>query len=212
MRILSSILALAALLVSSRQADAECLGDADSRANRFLQRQVTIPPEESSVARVVDALTKQKVPVSFIQGNDEGAALQLRSRSGSARDILNAICLAAPSYEADIVDGRIMLYPKDAKLQTVVQDMDIKNLSRLGAAEQVVEILKARYQILDDLVPPFVFGNPNNTVYTDLVTVAGPMSALKALVALLGKDETLALAIVRAKTGVRVMGFKRVPL
>jgi hypothetical protein len=202
----------AILAAPFQRAGAQCINDVDAKANRFLQRQVTISPGAFSLTQVIDLLTDQKIPVSFIQAVGKETTLNIPNKPGTAEDVLKAICQSVPSYEVSILYGRIVVHPKDPKLQVIAQDMNIRNLSRLEAAREVTEILKNKYQMFDDLVPPFVFGNPNNTIYTDPVTIVGSMSALKALVALLGSDESLTLQIVKAKTDVRLMGFKKVSL
>jgi len=200
------------LTTFSQEIHAECVSENDLKASRFLEHQITITPGRISVNELVRTLKNQKIPISFIEGGDGRSELNMQSSSVTARDTLNAICLAVPSYEASIVNEHIVLYPKNTKLSAPLPEVNINNLPRLEAATQLVAILKRTDDSFADLVSPFVFGNPNSDVYTDPVTITGPTSILKAFVALLGRDEALTFEIVRTKTNVRVMGFTKLPL
>jgi hypothetical protein len=154
--------------------------------------------KQATAARAVaEFSTTANLPLSFIQGDAGDEALSLDMQNATVRQILDELVARVPSYRYSLIAGRLVLYPRDPKWETRLEDIHLGPAPRVQVANALARELSRRLPAFADLVGPWVLGDPNAYTYKDEVSVVGPGSVLELLVQLLGNRPSTFLLLAR---------------
>jgi hypothetical protein len=141
------------------------------------------------------------IPVSFVSRSSGDPYVRLQVPTGTTtKGILEAIQAQAPGYQIGVVDGRVVLYPKDERYDAQI-DITAKNdVTRGAAIYPLLRELKAKSEVLSLLVPPAlrVMGR---SIWGYKVNVGGSRSAIEHIVSLMGNDPSITLRVVATGGG-----------
>lgn len=149
------------------------------------------------VTTIAELSAKANLPLSFIQGDAREEPLTLEMRDATVRQILDELVARVPSYRYGLTAGRLVLYPRDPKWETRLEDVHLGPAPRVQVAHALARELSRRLPAFADLVGPWVLGDPGAYTYQDEVSVVGPGSVLELLVQLLGNRPSTFLLLAR---------------
>jgi hypothetical protein len=146
---------------------------------------------------IAELSTRANLPLSFIQEDGKDAPVTLEMRDATVRQILDELVARTPSYRYSLIAGRLVLYPRDPKWETQIEDIHLGPAPRVQVAHALAKELSRRLPAFADLVGPWVLGDSRAYTYQDQVSVAGPGSVLELLVQLLGNRPSTFLLLDR---------------
>jgi hypothetical protein len=171
-----------------------------ARGEQLLERQVeALSITGARVEVAVAALSDQAdLPISFIQTDPE-ETVSLDMHEITVRQALDAIVAYAPRYRYTVVSGRLVLYPRDPKWETRLDDVHLGPGPRIRITRELASELSRRLAGFADLGGPWVgfAGSGRAYTYQDVVSVVGPGSVLELLVQLLGSRPSTYFFVVR---------------
>lgn len=134
-------------------------------------------------------------------------------RSTVSQDVaatLDAIVAQNKNYRWCTIMNHYVLYPEDYVWDQKISGIAIIDMSRLDAATQYVTEIQKQVSALSDLVGIPIKGDPQASVYTELVSLHPVASIIEHLVELLGTNNNLTFTIEQAPSGKRVLYFQQV--
>jgi len=149
----------------------------------------------------------QHVPVNFIQADEQVEVLE--PVDDRIEGMLDALITQAPIYRWSNLNGRYVLYPRDAVWDTQISGIQITDVPRLEAGTEFVTQVRSRLPEFDLSEPPML-GDPRSPVYTQPVSLPASGSLVQHLVALLGVDPQIIFTIEPSPFGDRVLHFGQV--
>lgn len=141
-------------------------------------------------ATIVPYLQNLNVPVSFVSSGNYDPMIRLTLRPpATVRDALEQIDIQATSFRSGPVTGRLVIYPKDAEFDRVVNLGDVRTASRAAAYFLVLEALRAKCPILHSLDIGFSghWLGSGKMPFADQIEMGGAKSVIEHLVSLLDK-------------------------
>lgn len=181
-------------------------------SKNLLERRITISVMRVPVGEFIRKLRKEYgIHISFIEASDSKVQnLTVDLKGVSLATLLEKVVSQAPSYKFQVVDKRLVLYPKSPKYKLVVKGVAITNIERLEAAYRYTAQLNQQIPEFKELVGPQVLGNPRHFVFTDRVSLSKEGTVLEHLVQLLGQNESVVFSVIKAKSGVPMLTFEAV--
>jgi hypothetical protein len=142
------------------------------------------------------------IPVSFVSRSSGDPYVRLQVPTGTTtKGILEAIQAQAPGYQIGIVDGRVVLYPKDEGYDAPIDITSKNDVTRGVAIYPLLDELKAKSEVLSHLVPPALRGMGGKSIWGYKVNVGGSRSAIEHMVSLMGNDPSITLRVVAKGDG-----------
>jgi hypothetical protein len=169
---------------------------------------VTLKVRAALPSAVVQLLRAQAcAPVCFIaSGSDRLVSLDLQE--ATVRDVLADIARQDPTYRAETISDKDVLYPARAEFQRVVSGIDIKDAARLDACYVYLKQMRPEVPALSNLAAPFVVGDHTHPIFSTKVSVRPRGRVIEQLMDLIGADKKLYLEFGRAMSGVPEMLFQ----
>jgi hypothetical protein len=139
---------------------------------------------EETVASVAQRLKyTHHVPLSFI-ASDEDPKITFALPRPTVRAALDKVLALAPIYRLATIHGHLVLYPRDSKWETRLEDLHIGTDSRRQVTSQLAKEIRRRLPAL--AIGPIFSGPVDPYVLQDRVSVEGSGSVVELLVQLLG--------------------------
>lgn len=166
--------------------------------SRLLDRRVaSLAISQTRVVWAVAELSKRaNLPLSFIQAEPE-ESVRLDLQHTTVREVLDSIVAQAPSYRYGTVAGRLILYPRAEKWETVVSNIRLGPGRRVQMARELASELSRRLPAFSKLFGPWILGDPTAYTYMDAVSVTGPASVLELLLQLPGMRPSTYVLVVK---------------
>jgi len=202
---------LAMLIVGSVvAADGNSVSQRPEKGTDWLAVRVAVSVKDTPVYEVVKRLhSEYGIPICFIQ-SERQETVTIEYPSGPLRALLDNLIEAGGTYQYEVFDSRVVLFPKEDKYSAEVSGIRIKDKPRLEAAQSYVSQLQAQLPAYSTLIAPYVLGDPRSRVYVDPVSVSHDGILPEQLVQLLGNDPRLVFIIIPAKSGTPVLFFREV--
>jgi hypothetical protein len=173
-----------------------CIGREES-GEALLDRSIgPFSAKGATVEEISDTLLEHHVPLSFVQADVE-ATISVELGDATVRNVLDAVVARAPGYRYGVIDGRLVLYPRDQKWTMPLEGVKLGPSSRLGVGIHLADELRRRAPGLARLAGPTLAGNGDSFVYSDVVAVATPASVIDLFVQLLGQRASAIISVTR---------------
>lgn len=164
-------------------------------------------------ADVIPYMHRNGIPISFVSSLDGDSSIRLAvSSSTTVREVLDGIVRQAPAYRYDMVEGRIVVYPKGEGYETVVEFSPKTDATRAQALVAVHRALKGRTEALQSLSMPVLRGFGGESIYGDTVDYGGTRTVIAHFTSLIQRRPSAAFQMLLTKEGRLYFDFVRVPL
>lgn len=127
----------------------------------------------------------------------------------TADSALKSIASQSGCYKFITIGQRLVLYPAGSEYDNAVNDVQIKQLPRIEAADAYVSLLRTK-GYLPDLVSAPIVGDDRSPVFRDKVSLRTTGRVIDQLIDLLGNDRSLYLEVRTAPSGHPYINFERV--
>jgi hypothetical protein len=176
-----------------------------AREARLLSRPMEVRIQASSVLEAVDLLrSRSGVAVSLIAADTE-PAIKLDLPPGSLGGALDSLVAHVPAYRYEVLQERVVVYPRNSPFDTKVQGIEILGAPRIEAATRYLDWLSKALPAVGEILPPPMKGQPGAGLYSESVTIRGRARVVEHLVQLLGDNPKAFFSIVPAPSGLRML-------
>ena len=173
-------------------------------------RSIEITVQGASATAAVQLLRRQAcAPVSFIAAA-RGGTVSLSVRGATVAEVLRQIAAQDPTYRAETIAGREVLYPAAPEFQVALAGIDIASTPRLEASYRYLERLRRDVPAFSTLAPPMVIGDSRHPIFSQKVTLRPTGRVIEHLVDLLGQNPDLYFEFGKAMSGVPELDFDMV--
>lgn len=153
------------------------------------------------------------VPVSFVDAPDDDRTVRYDGSGDSLQELLVGLTKQAPSYRYEIVDGRLVVFPKDPKYDLRLRLAGISKTERHSAAAEYVQQLKKQHAGFDRWYGPIAFGtNPDHWIFKETVSLRPVGRVIEHLVDLAGPNAELSFHVAGSDAfkGLNIINFVEV--